>query len=150
MSHSSHIMCMADQLSEKRLCSLICLSGAHLGKPVSFRLTHNGWSAGIQMYGHEKENTHRSISAPFSPLHSLPVFTDLSMSFGSVSDILSLVSYTGFLALWESKSRSKINPVPLDCSVFSMATGGHLYCSVKRDLQRINVEFLTWEMVMVC
>lgn len=74
--------------------------------------SHTHWmkSAGIQMYiGRKKKAVGLCfcLSLSLSPVYSLPVFTDLSMSFGSVGDILSSVSYRERV-FWLCENQSRV------------------------------------------
>lgn len=90
------------------------------GEPMTFRLRHNAWKVQESRctWDEEKNFLLVSVSASLSRVHSLPVFTDLSMSFGSVSDILSSVSYrqlgSGFVRI-KVECWDKSCPSALQC-----------------------------------
>lgn len=76
------------------------------------------------------------------PQSTLPVFIDLSMSFGPVSDILSSLSNgqtgSGFVRI---KVECWDKSCPLCAPVSVGAAAGHLLCCVKTHLYGMNAEF---------
>lgn len=145
---ASHITRRADQRGEKWPCSPICLSGAHLGRGASGLQIHTQClkSTRIQMYeGWKKKKKKHSPGLCFCllvPQSTLPVFIDLSMSFGPVSDILSSLSNgqtgSGFVRI---KVQCWDKSCPLCAPVSVGAAAGHLLCCVKTHLYGMNAEF---------
>lgn len=140
---SSHITRGADQWAEKWPCSPICLSGAHLVRGANGLQIHTQClkSAGIQMYKGLKKRPGLCFCL-LVPQSTLLVFTDLSMSFGPVSDILSSLSNgqtgSGFVRI---KVECWDKSCPLCAAVSVRAAAGHLLCCVKTHLYGTNAEF---------
>lgn len=96
------------------------LSGAHLGGANDLQ-THTQWlkSTGIQMYMRRKKNFLLCIGLcfclSFSPQSALWLFSQICQCHLGLRLIFypQCLTDRGVLALWESKLRAEINPVPL-------------------------------------